>query len=206
MTEAGSNPTDLSRRALLVGGAAAAGVAGTGALAVTFDEALGLGGEARVLERLVSAVLSVPEGSTWPTPDQVPILDRVEGVLAGLAPEVRDQLRLGLRLFNHSAVVMGLNGRPFVLLSDAAALEHCQAWEQGTPVQASLMHVLRSVVRLSYLRDDATWPAMHYEGPVSAPRRYPRLGNAPLPVEDQAADRAAPTAHPSAETEPANGD
>ena len=206
MTESKPATKRVSRRALLVGGAAAAAVAGAGAFVVTFDEALGLGGDALVLERLASAVLSVPADSPWPAPEELPVLERVEDILAGLDPDLRAQLRAGLRLFNHSAVVMGVNGRPFVLLGDAAALEHCRAWERGAPVQTGLMHVLRTFVRMSYLRDGTTWPAMHYEGPVSASRGYPRLGNAPLPAEDRAADPTVPTVHPDAETEHPDGD
>jgi len=184
MTEPGSNPS-LTRRAMLYGGAAAITVTGTGAVVVGFDEALGLGGERLVFDRLVSVVLSVSDESPWPSPVGLPVLDHIEHTLDHLDPDLRSQLGAGLKVFNHSAVVLGPHLRPFVMLGDAAALAHCRSWEQGTAMQAGFVHIARTLVRMSYLRDDATWEAMHYEGPVSGPRRYPRLGNAPLPPEDR---------------------
>ncbi len=199
-----ANVPRFSRRTLLKGAGALAAAsalpAGVGCGGSNEKVAMGLGDDRALFERLVEVVLPVQPGSAFAKPKDLPVLEHVDAMLERVDPELRSDLSKGFGLFNWSAVLLGLNFRTFLSLDDEAALAHCRRWEQGNTTQRGLMNAMKSMVLLSYWREPATWPAVRFAGPVSM--NTPRLGNAPLPPEDQP-PAPAPTAENAVVAQPA---
>ncbi len=177
----------LSRRRFFLG--AAAGL-GTTVAACTSGSATGLPadlqtltpGEYRLFQRLAAVFLPTTAVGLTPV-EKVPLFRNIDHML-GLLPEpLRNDLGLGLKLFDYGSYVIGWHFSPFHRLDDASAETYCRAWQDGNEIQRGLFQALRQIVYMSYWREPDTWAPIDYDGPVTAKWGIPRLGNAPLPAE-----------------------
>jgi hypothetical protein len=174
--------TTLSRRRLFR-------IATLGAVAVAACEprrvrpAPGLDATERaIFTKLVAVMLPTAELGLTPA-GSLPIEANIARVVEGLAPAVRKDFGAGLMLFEYGAFVIGWNFARFTRLGPEAATDYCARWQSGGDIQRGLFGALKQIVCMSYWREPATWPAIGYEGPVTARFGLPRLGNAPLPQE-----------------------
>lgn len=176
-----------TRRGFLLRGAAA--VAAGGALAQTACSPKvsmpanlpHLGADFPVMHKLVETLLPIAAPSPLQPVADVPVLENLDAIFATIPSDIRGDLGKGLALFNYAAIVLGFNMRPFTALKHDAAVDYARRWEYGNEVQRSLMHALKQMVFLAYWQEPSTWPAIGYDGPVTAVHNIPSLGTAPLP-------------------------
>lgn len=171
----------LSRRHFLVAAAAVAASHGTRVQAAASAEMKFVGPlEAAVFQRLLDVTLPL-DGTPLLPLSQVPVLATLDAALLGtMAPQVLAGLKGGIGYWNDGP--RAAFGRPFTELDDAAATRFCDQWAQGTEVpQRALSMGLKKLVALAYFANPPTWAPLGYDGPYTAPRHIPSLGNAPLP-------------------------
>ena len=130
----------------------------------------------------MAVLLPVSEFGLTPVKD-VPVLENIDRLVGRLDPRVRKDFGTGLQLFEYGALVIGWNFARFTNLAPAAAEAYCARWQSGGEIQRGLFGALKQIVCMSYWREAATWPPIHYDGPVTKRYGLPRLGNAPLPAE-----------------------
>lgn len=109
------------------------------------------------------------------------VMLKLKLILASFPEETGDILQFILPIFDHAAVVIHWNGRPFHSLQRSAAIRYCQSWEQGYMWQVKIMKALKSMIFTAYWSLPETWPAIGYQGPVSDRLQIPSLGVAPQP-------------------------
>lgn len=134
------------------------------------------------LMRKLARVMLPVAGTTLPLPEQVDVAARVDRLLAGLRPDIRDQLFMGFTLFDNLSVLSGGHYGRFVDLPDDAAAAYLDRWMNSGlyPLRAVASAAAR-LVKTAYWSHHDTWAALGYPGPVTRPRGIPSLGNAPLP-------------------------
>lgn len=137
------------------------------------------------LFRRATAALLPTDGRRLAPVAKIPVLENIDSMLALLAPAVRDELSIGLALFDHGALVSGWHGKRFVDLDDAQALDYFDRWAIGNTIQRTLATVIKKIVYVAYWRDPNTWPPIEFDGPVSDRWGLTSLGNAPLPIEQE---------------------
>jgi hypothetical protein len=135
------------------------------------------------LFRRAIEVLLPTDGTPLTPVEQVPVIDNIDHLMGLVEPAIREELGVGLTLFDNAAVIVGLHGRRFVDLDDAAAIRYFDTWSEGNTLQRTLSSVVKKFVYVSYWRDPATWPPIRFDGAVSDRWGIPSLGNTPLPVE-----------------------
>jgi hypothetical protein len=171
----------LSRRHFLVAAAALAAARAGGAQAQDAPAMKFVGPtEAAVFQRLMAVTLPV-DGTPLLPLSQVPVLATLDAALLGtMAPHVLAGLKGGIGFWNDGP--RAAFGRPFVELNDADATRFCDQWANGTEVpQRALSMGLKKLVALAYFANPPTWAPLGYDGPTTAKRQIPSLGNAPLP-------------------------
>lgn len=142
--------------------------------------------EYHLFRRAIEVLLPVAGSGLTPL-DQVPVMENIDHTMGLIAPAVRKDLATGLSLFDNAAVIVGLHGKRFVDLDDAAAVAYFDDWSRGNMIQKALATVVKKFVYISYWREPATWPPVEFDGPVSDRWGIPYLGNAPLPEQDREA-------------------
>lgn len=175
----------LSRRAFLTAAASGA-VLGLAACTPAAPAPSGfkhLSGDEHTLFVKLLPIFLPTESTGLVAPTEVPTLANIDGFFGRFPAELRRNLGLGLKLFDWGALVVGWHFKRFVALDAAAAVAYCARWESGNTVQRGVFGALKQIIYVSYWREPATWPAIGYEGPVTARYGLPRLGNAPLPTE-----------------------
>jgi len=145
-----------------------------GAITLTTDER-------ELLERFAEVFLPT-EGTALKPRTEVPVLENVERGLSLMDPEILDQLRAGLGLFNYGSILIGLHFARFVHLSAADRLDYIRRWEQGIEIQRGIASALKKLICLGYWQDIEAGRAIGYQGPVSAAAGLRSLGNAPMPA------------------------
>lgn len=135
----------------------------------------------QLFEKLITVMLPVAGTSLFP-PSQLPISAKVDSLLAGIRPEVREQLLMGLSLFDNLAVLGGGHMGRFVDLPDEDARAYLTRWMNSSlfPLRAIASAAAR-LVKSAYWSFPVTWTAIGFGGPVSRRQGIPMLGNAPLP-------------------------
>jgi hypothetical protein len=141
--------------------------------------------EYHLFRRAASVLLPTAGRNLAPLSD-IPVLKNIDSMLALLTPAVRDELSIGLALFDHGALVSGWHGKRFVDLDDVQALDYFDRWAVGNTIQRTLATVVKKMVYVAYWRDPKTWPAIEFDGPVSDRWGLTSLGNTPLPTEQEA--------------------
>lgn len=142
--------------------------------------------EYHLFKRAIEVLLPIEAGDLTPV-EQVPVMANIDHTMGLIDPAVREELRIGLALFDNAAVVAGLHGRRFVDLETADAIAYFDSWSRGNVLQKALQTVVKKFVYVSYWRDPATWPPVEFDGPVSEQWGIAYLGNAPLPDETTSA-------------------
>lgn len=135
-----------------------------------------------LFSRLARLILPTA-GTTLADVASVPVVSHVDGLLAGLEPDIRKQLGMGLALFDNAAILTGGHWGRFVDLPDAEAAQYLHAWLNSTqlPLRAVAGAVTR-LVKTGYWMDPTTWAAVEFDGPVSKKWGIASQGNTPLPV------------------------
>lgn len=138
--------------------------------------------EYALFNRLAHIILPT-EGSALLDPAQVPVAANVDQLLANLRPDIRQQLGVGLALFDNAAVLTGGHFGRFVDLPDAEATAYLDTWiNSSVPPQRAIAGAAMRLVKTAYWQDPRTWPAVGFEGPVSRRLGIAMQGNTPLPV------------------------
>jgi hypothetical protein len=140
--------------------------------------------EYHLFKRAIEVLLPT-DGTTLTPVEQIPVIDYIDQLMGLVDPVIREELGIGLTLFDNAAVIVGLHGRRFVDLSTADAVRYFDNWSRGNTVQRTLATVVKKFVYVSYWRDPATWPPIQFDGPVSDRWGIPSLGNTPIPDESE---------------------
>lgn len=135
-----------------------------------------------LFSRLTQVMLPT-QGSALVDPAQVPVVEAIDRLLAGLRPDIRKQLGMGLSLFDNIAVFTGGHWGRFVDLPDAAATAYLEHWINSPRMpQRAIASAAMRLVKTGYWSSPKTWAAVEFEGPVSQKWGIPSQGNAPLPA------------------------
>ncbi len=114
-------------------------------------------------------ILLPTEGSELVPAQDIPVAIRVDQLMAGIEPGVRQQLLIGLSLFDDLAVLrFGSVGR-FVDLSDADASDYIDNW-MNSPIFTlrAVANAAGRLVRTAYWSAPETWSAIGYAGPAAS--------------------------------------
>lgn len=178
----------LSRRTLVKGvllltaGAATLGVAGCSRKTSAPGLKVLTASEEPVFARLIQVLLPT-SGTALAPVEKVPVVSNIDHLFQMLDPKVRSDLGSAVTLFEYGSLVMGGHFTRFPNLDDGAAVAYIDQWQNGGSIQRGIVTTLKKLVYASYWRDESTWPAVEFDGPVSVRWGLPSLGNAPLPVE-----------------------
>jgi len=179
----------LSRRGFLKAGmATASGIATLLTLGCSKqEEALPQGFESllpqhiKVFRHLTKVLFPISHSSLL-NPAQIPVVENIDRMLSGLDAELLKDLHGLIDLFNYGPYITEFKFRSFVELSEAEALDYLESWQNdGIFVQRAIVSTFKKFVYASYWREDQTWPAVEFDGPVSKAWQLQPLGNAPLP-------------------------
>jgi prolipoprotein diacylglyceryltransferase len=69
----------------------------------------------------------------------------------------------------------------FSSLNNKQARNQILAWQSGASLQGGLIVSLKTLLGVAYWRDPRTWQPLEYDGPVTAKWGIRRLGNMPVP-------------------------
>lgn len=133
--------------------------------------------EYRVLDK-IRTIFFAPEKFDMPTTVEIPVLENVDAMVGRLNKSVRSNIGLAVRLFEFSS---GYRLTRFSSMDDEAARKYLEKWQNGLSFQRGLITTLKAVIGLGYWRDERTWKALDYDGPVTVKWGIKKLGNAPLP-------------------------
>lgn len=138
--------------------------------------------ERQLFSALLPVLLPVA-GTPLPVPERLPLLPAVDGLLAGLVPDVRKQAVLALQLLDLGAWP-GYGGRLSTLsTADVQAyLDECMRSDTG--LRRAMAMLAKKLVAVAYWQQPSTWGPVDYDGPVSRRLGIPMLGNAPMPVDE----------------------
>lgn len=134
-----------------------------------------------VIEKMVRILLPVEEEGLPSTVDDVPVMQNLDDMFGRMDDDLRAVLDFGITSFEYSALGLSLKFKQFTKLSDTDALKYVHIWQRGNHVQRGFMTSMKSMITLNYWRDEKTWDALEYDGPVTVKWGIRRLGNAPLP-------------------------
>lgn len=138
--------------------------------------------EYEVMYKLTRVLLPTDQTDDLPSSlHEVPTIENIDYMIGKMPQETRKLFSLGVKGFDYGSVGLSYKFKRFAHLSDADALVYVESWQEGSFVQRGLMTSLKSVVTLNYWRDERTWAALDYDGPVTERWGIRRLGNAPLP-------------------------
>ena len=139
--------------------------------------------ERELLERFAEVFLPT-EGSSLKPRSEVPVLDNIQHAFSLMDEPILEQVRIGLKLFDYGAVVIGFHFSRFVGLSATDRLDYIHRWENGIAMQRGIVDVLKKLMYVGYWSDIDAGRAIGYPGPVSVAAGVPNLGNAPMPVDE----------------------
>lgn len=130
--------------------------------------------------RLAQVLLPTTGTALFPV-EKVLVVTHVNAILGSLAPDVREQLGMGLSLFDNAAVIG--HWKRFVDLSDEDALAYVTAWVNSDVMpKRAIGFVVTKLTHTGYWMDSQTWPAVEFDGPVTKKWGIPSRGNQPQPV------------------------
>ena len=147
--------------------------------------ALSLTAEEQVLIERFSEVMLPTEGTSLKPRSEVPIVENVAHVLSLMDDQTLEEVRMGFKLFDYGAFVVGFHFQRFVALSGDQRIEYIHRWESGVAIQRGIVDLLKKLTYIGYWQDIEAGRAIGYRGPVSIEGGIPYLGNAPMPSEDR---------------------
>jgi len=136
--------------------------------------------ERNLLERFAEVFLPT-DGSSLKPRSAVPVVDNIEHAFTLMDAPTREQVRIGLKLFDYGAILIGLHFARFVHLSAERRLAYIKRWEGGVEIQRGISTLLKKLVCYGYWKDIEAGRAIGYQGPVSEAGGIASLGNAPMP-------------------------
>lgn len=136
--------------------------------------------ERELLGRFAEAYLPT-DGTSLKPRTEVPVVDNIEHAFSLMDAHVLEQVRIGLKLFDYGAVLIGLHFARFSNLSVERRLDYIRRWEDGANIQRGISTMLKKLVCYGYWKDIDAGRAIGYPGPVSTAGGVPSLGNAPMP-------------------------
>ena len=140
--------------------------------------------EHELFDRFSEAMLPTDGTSLKPLSD-VPVADNIARALALLDEPILEQVRVGLKLFDYGAVVIGFHFARFSSLPVQQRVDYIHRWEEGVATQRGIVDLLKKLTYLGYWQDLEACRRVDYLGPVSDAGGVPSLGNAPMPVEER---------------------
>jgi hypothetical protein len=172
----------FTKLSLLSGGALVFPALGTASAAVRSVE---LTTEERELFERFAETMLPTEGTTLKPRSEVPVVDNVAHALGLLDEPILEQVRVGLKLFDYGAILIGFHFTRFANLSVEQRLDYIHRWDDGLEVQRGIVDLLKKLTCIGYWKDLGAGRAIGYRGPVSVPGGVPNLGNAPMPTDGQ---------------------
>ena len=153
------------------------------AVAAAGSQSVSLTREERDLfSRFSEAMLPTVGTSLKPLSD-VPVVDNIARALGLLDEPVLEQVRIGLKLFDYGAVVIGFHFARFSNLPVGQRVDYIHRWEDGVATQRGIVDLLKKLTYLGYWQDLGAARRIDYLGPVSDAGGVPSLGNAPMPMD-----------------------
>jgi hypothetical protein len=98
--------------------------------------------------------------------------------------ELRSDVNLIFDVFNMSSILLGGHFCKFENLPKKSAIQYLERWQDGVTLQRAIVTSLKKFIYLSYWREESTWKAIGYDGPVSDRWGLVSLGDAPIPGND----------------------
>lgn len=136
--------------------------------------------ERELLERFSEAYLQT-DGTSLKPLSAVPVVDNIEHAFSLMDAPVLKQVRIGLKIFDYGAILIGLHFARFSNLSIEQRLDYIRRWEDGAEIQRGISTMLKKLVCYGYWKDIDAGRVIGYPGPVSVAGGVPSLGNAPMP-------------------------
>ncbi len=136
--------------------------------------------EARVATRFTEVLLPTEEHGLPSSTTVVPTVGNLDGMVGQMSPQTRELFALAFWVLEYRPMASFRFSR-FTKLDDRRAQEYLVALQEGTFFERGLVTGLKSLVALNYWRDERTWPALDYHGPVTEQWGVRPLGNTPPP-------------------------
>lgn len=136
--------------------------------------------DAEVLSKLVETMF--PSGTGIYPVENVPMLENINHLLSFVDPGLRSDLSAGIKLFNYGAIILGWHFATFLDLSTEDSTQYVNEWQNGNEIQRGLLAGLKKLIYTAYWRDENTWDAVEFDGPVSDKWGLQSLGNTPMPT------------------------
>ncbi|MGB5697589.1 MAG: hypothetical protein WBM46_18190 [Polyangiales bacterium] len=137
--------------------------------------------ERDLLERFAEVFLPT-DGTALKPRGEVPVVDNIQHAFTLMDAPTLEQVRIGLKLFDYGAILIGLHFARFVHLSAERRLDYIQRWEGGIEMQRGVVGVLKKLICFGYWQDIEAGRAIGYQGPVSEAAGVRSLGNARMPT------------------------
>ncbi len=149
--------------------------------AVTQPNEVALTSDERTLLEHFAEVFLPTDGTALKPRSEVPVVDNIEHAFTLMDAPTLEQVRIGLKLFDYGAVLIGLHFARFVNLSADRQLDYIKRWEEGIEIQRGISTLLKKLVCYGYWKNVEAGRAIGYQGPVSEAGGIASLGNAPMP-------------------------
>lgn len=137
--------------------------------------------EYRLFDKLRVVFLATERFPDLPSTVEVPVMQNLDNMVGRLNSDTRFLLSIGTKALEFSTIY---KLKRFSSLSDEQALAQVRAWQSGLAFQGGLVVTLKTLLGVAYWRDPRTWQALEYDGPVTAKWGIRRLGNMPVPRDD----------------------
>lgn len=109
-------------------------------------------------------------------------MENLDRMVGRMNADTRFLLSLGIKTLEYSTLY---KLKRFSSLSDEDASRQVLAWQGGLSFQGGIVVSMKTLLGIAYWRDARTWQALEYDGPVTAKWGIRRLGNMPLPHDDE---------------------
>ncbi|MEK7487304.1 MAG: hypothetical protein AABZ60_23490 [Planctomycetota bacterium] len=124
-----------------------------------------------IMEQIVYTIIEQEPNA--PDPRTLKSVQAIDQYLYGFPASIHWQIRLLLRLIEHTPFLFHGYLRRFTNLSKAAKKNVLQGWDNSYfAVKRQGFKALKTMAYLSYYRHPDSWSALNYEGPL-IPRGYP---------------------------------
>jgi hypothetical protein len=137
--------------------------------------------EYRLFDKLRVVFLATERFPDLPSTTDVPVMENLDNMVGRLNSDTRFLLSLGTKSLEFSTLY---KLKRFSSLSNEQALAQIRSWQSGLAFQGGLIVSLKTLLGVAYWRDPRTWQGLEYDGPVTAKWGIRRLGNMPLPRDD----------------------
>lgn len=134
-----------------------------------------------VFDKLRTVLLPTERFSELPSTTQVPVMENLDHLVGRMNNDTRFLLALGIKTLEYSTLY---KFKRFSSLSNEQATHQVHSWQTGLSLQGGLIVNLKTLLGVAYWRDPRTWQALEYDGPVTAKWGIRRLGNMPLPHDN----------------------